>query len=146
MTRNNKKTIYIFGNPLLDFDNLPLKLAPKLQKIFPEIDFVITDPSENLEPINGELIIIDTVEGTEKVVTIDDLEKIQTTRIYSLHDFDLAFNLKLLQKIGKLKKVKIFGVPMDGDEEEILKQLTKMVRSHTQFTRKKCEAQLMQGS
>jgi Ni,Fe-hydrogenase maturation factor len=146
MTRNNKKTIYIFGNPLLDFDNLPLRLAPKLTILFPEIDFAITDPNENLKPIDGELTIIDTVADIEKVVLIDDIEKLETSKIYSLHDFDLAFNLKLLQKIGKLKSVKIFGVPMDGDEEEILKQLTKMVRSHTQFTRKKCEAQLMQGS
>jgi len=122
-----KKTIHIFGNPLLDFDNLPLKLAPKLEKLFPEIDFVIADPSENLEPNNGELIIIDTVEGIKKVVVIDDLEKIQTGKIYSLHDFDLAFNLKLLQKIGKLKKVKIFGVPMEGDEKEILEQLEKSI-------------------
>jgi Ni,Fe-hydrogenase maturation factor len=131
------KTIHIFGNPLLDFDNLPLRLAPKLQKIFPEIDFVIADPSENIEPINGEMIIIDTVEGIKsaqggpasggKVVIINDLKKIQTARIYSLHDFDLAFNLKLLQKIGKLKRVKIFGVPMNGDEEEILEQLEYLI-------------------
>lgn len=123
-----KNIIYIFGNPLLDFDNLPLKLAPKLRKIFQEIDFVITDPSENIESINGELIIIDTVEGINKVVLIDDLEKLETNKIYSLHDFDLAFNLKILQKIGKLKKVKIFGVPMKGDEEEILSQLKKLIK------------------
>lgn len=124
-----KKTIHIFGNLLLDFDNLPLKIAPKLEKFFPEIDFVITDPSENLEPIDGELIIIDTVEGIKKVVLIDDLEKIQTQEIYSLHDFDLAFNLKLLQKIGKLKKIKIFGVPMNGDEKEVLLQLINLLKS-----------------
>jgi Ni,Fe-hydrogenase maturation factor len=122
-----KKTIHILGNPLLDFDNLPIQLAPKLQKLFPEIDFVITDPSENLDPIDGELIIIDTVEGIEKVVLIDDIGKLETSKIYSLHDFDLAFNLKLLQKIGKLKRVKIFGLPMKGDEEEILKQLKKYI-------------------
>jgi len=121
------KTIHIFGNSLLDFDNLPLKLAPKLQKLFPEIDFVITDPSENLKPINKELIIIDTIEGIEKVTVIDDIEKLETSKIYSLHDFDLAFNLKLLQKIGKLKSVKIFGVPMKGDEKEILEQLEKPI-------------------
>jgi Ni,Fe-hydrogenase maturation factor len=124
-----KKIIHIFGNPLLDFDNLPLKLAPKLEKLFPEIDFVITDPSENLEPIDGELIIIDTIEGIEKVTVIDDIEKLETGKIFSLHDFDLAFNLKLLQKIGKLKRVKIFGVPMDGDEKEILEQLGKIINS-----------------
>ena len=124
-----KNIIYIFGNPLLDFDNLPLKLAPKLEKLFPEIDFVITDPSENLKPIDGELIIIDTVEGIKKVILIDDIGKLETSKIYSLHDFDLAFNLKLLQKIGKLKRVKIFGVPMDGDEKEILSQLINLLKS-----------------
>jgi len=122
-----KTTIYIFGNPLLDFDNLPLKLAPKLQKLFPEIDFVITDPSENISPIDGELIIIDTVENIKNVILIDDIEKLETNKIYSLHDFDLAFNLKLLQKIGKLKRVKIFGVPMEGDEEDVLEQLEKSI-------------------
>jgi Ni,Fe-hydrogenase maturation factor len=111
-----------------NFDNLPLKLAPKLEKIFPEIDFVITDPSENIKPIDSELIIIDTVEGIGKVVLLDDLEKIKTSKIYSLHDFDLAFNLKLLQKIGKLKSVKIFGVPMNGDKEEILGQLETLIK------------------
>jgi Ni,Fe-hydrogenase maturation factor len=124
-----KTIIHIFGNPLLDFDNLPLKLASKLEKLFPEIDFVITDPSENIEPIDGELIIIDTIEGIEKVVLIDDIEKLETGKIYSLHDFDLAFNLKLLQKIGKLKKVIIFGVPMKGDEKEILEQLRKLIKA-----------------
>ena len=124
----NKITIHIFGNPLLDFDNLPLKLAPKIQKLFPEIDFIIVDPNENLKPINRELVIIDTVEGIKNVTLIDDISKIQTGKIYSLHDFDLAFNLKILQKIGKLKKVRIFGVPMDGDEKEILKQLKNLIK------------------
>lgn len=123
-----KKIIHILGNPLLDFDNLPLKLAPKLEKAFPEIDFVITDPFENLDPIDGELIIIDTVESIKKVAMMDDLEKIQTGSIFSLHDFDLAFNLKLLQKIGKLKKVKIFGVPMEGNKKEIMEQLAREIK------------------
>jgi Ni,Fe-hydrogenase maturation factor len=122
-----RKTIYIFGNPLLDFDNLPLKLAPKLRKIFPEIDFVIADPNENLNPIDKELAIIDTIEGIEKVVLVEDIEKIQDQKLYSLHDFDLAFNLKLLQKIGKLEKIKIIGVPMKGNEVEILKQLKELL-------------------
>ncbi|HLM84221.1 MAG TPA: hypothetical protein VK254_03365 [Candidatus Bathyarchaeia archaeon] len=124
-----KKTIRIFGNPLLDFDNLPIKLTPKLKKIFPDIDFVIADPNENLKPKNKELIIIDTIEEIKKVVLIDDIERLQTQKLYSLHDFDLAFNLKLLQKIGKLMSVKIFGLPMDGNEEKILEELAKIIKS-----------------
>jgi Ni,Fe-hydrogenase maturation factor len=124
-----RKTIYIFGNPLLDFDNLPLKLAPKLAEIFPEIDFVIADPNENLRPTNKKLTIIDTVEGIKNIVVIDDIDKLETNKLYSLHDFDLAFNLKLLQKIGQLEKVQIIGVPMKGGEGEILEQLEKYIKN-----------------
>jgi len=125
---SKRKIIHIFGNPLLDFDSLPLKLAPKLKKIFPEIDFVISDPNENFKPINQELFIIDSVEGIKKVTLIENLDQLKTEKKYSLHDLDLAFNLKLLQKIGKLKKVKILGVPMKEDEKEILEQLERWIK------------------
>lgn len=54
----SKITIYIFGNPLLDFDNLPIKLLPELKKEFPEIKFTVMDPNENIKPINKELVVI----------------------------------------------------------------------------------------
>lgn len=130
MISAKKKTIHIFGNPLLDLDNLPLKLLPKLQKLFPEVNLIVADPAENLKPTDGELIIIDTIEGIKKVTLIDDLARIQTGKIYSLHDFDLGFNLKLLQKIGKLNKVKIFGVPMVIKEKEALEQLEDLIREY----------------
>lgn len=118
-----KKTIYIFGNPLLPFDNLPIKLAPKFQKRFPEINFIVQDPNENIKPRNREMIIIDTVTGVKKVTVLNNLDKIQLDKIYSAHDLDLGLNLKLLQKIGKLKKITIFGVPQNIEEGKALKQL-----------------------
>jgi len=122
-------TIYLCGNPLLPFDSLPLKLKPKLEKAFPQIDFIELDPNENLKPENKELIIIDTVEGIDEVMVIDDIDKIKTEKIYSLHDFDLGYNLKLLQKLGELESVKIIGVPMEGDEEKILIQIINLLIS-----------------
>jgi hypothetical protein len=124
------KTIYIFGNPLLEEDNLPIKLAPKLRKLFPEINFVVKDPNENLWPENGQLYIIDTVVGIKKVQVIKDLDKIQLDKIYSLHDFDLGFNLKLLYKIGKLNTVVIFGVPSKITESNALEQIAKKIKKN----------------
>ncbi len=118
-----KIKIYIFGNPLLPFDSLPIKLAPRLADALPDFEFIVADPNENLKPVNKELVIIDTVEGIDEVVVIDDINKIKTETIYSLHDFDLAYNLKLLKKLGELERVKIFGIPMEGDEEIIFEQL-----------------------
>lgn len=119
----SKKTIYIFGNPLLSFDNLPIKLKPKLEKLFPDINFIIQDPNENLKPLGKELVIIDTVMGAKKVLVINDINKIQTEKIYTMHDFDLGFNLKLLKKIGQLEQITIFGVPAKYDEEKTLTEL-----------------------
>lgn len=124
-----REKIYIFGNPLLPFDSLPLRLAPRLQAAVPEYEFIIADPNENLKPVNKELIIIDTIEDLDEVVVIDDVDKIKTEKIYSLHDFDLAYNLKLLQKLGELERVKIIGVPMEGDEEKIFEQIQKIVKA-----------------
>ena len=127
-----KITIHIFGNPLLDFDNLPLKLFSELKKNLPAFEFKITDPNENLKPINKQMNIIDTVVGIDKVTVIDDIEKIQTEKIYSAHDFDLAFNLKLLKKIGLLNRALIFGVPPDMKIDEALKQLLKLIKQNLQ--------------
>ena len=124
-----KKKIYIFGNPLLSFDNLPIKLMPELKKTFSEIDFIIQDPNENLKPENNELIIIDTIIGPKKVTLINELKKIEPSPTCSMHDLDLGFNLNLLKKIGKLKKITIFGVPIKIKKNEALKQLIGLISS-----------------
>ncbi len=126
--------IHIFGNPLLPFDSLPIKFVPRLQKIFPKIEFKIFDPSENLKPENKKLFIIDTVEGIEKVTLIKDILQIKTDRIHSLHDFDLGFNLKLLHKIGELEEVVIVGVPMEvRDEERVFEEVVEGINKIFNF-------------
>lgn len=122
--------IYIFGNPLLDFDNLPLRLAPQLQKHFSDIDFVIMDPNENLHPKNKELMIIDTAVEINEIKVLDDIDKIELSPLYSMHDFDLGFNLKLLKKLGKLDKVTIFCVPPDMNEKQALEELVEMIEKY----------------
>ncbi len=123
------ETIYIFGNPLLSFDSLPIQLIPDLRKEFPGFNFVYKDPNENLHPENGELIIIDTVVGPDEVIVLNDTDKIESSPSVSMHDLDLGFNLKLLQKIGELKKITIFGVPAGMDKSEALRQLINRIQA-----------------
>jgi len=119
----------VFGNPIVKKDSLPLKMLPKLQARFPEIEFKSFDPNENLESEGRALNIIDTVEGIEKVTMITDIDKIRVQRVYSMHDFDLGYSLKLLKKLGYLDSVKIFGVPMKIKEKEALDQLSRLIVS-----------------
>jgi Ni,Fe-hydrogenase maturation factor len=129
------KKIYYCGNQLLESDNLPFRLIPKLKKYFPAIDFVHHDPSENLPmelPENKlgffDIIIIDTVINTEKVVKISDEKQLSTQAVYSPHDWDLALNLKLLLKLNKLKTFLIIGLPPQGDEEKILGDVAMIIK------------------
>jgi Ni,Fe-hydrogenase maturation factor len=130
--------VLVFGNPFLENDSLPLKILPKLAEKFPGIEFKEIDPTEDLENQGRNLTILDTVEGIEKVMEINSIEQLHTNKVYTMHDFDLAYNLKLLKKIGKIDSVRIIGVPMLISEEDAMDQI--------QSTFKKWAAQDMQGS
>lgn len=122
------KTIYIFGNPLVKEDSLPLKLIDKLRKKFPSIEFKEFDSVEDLE-LEKELNIIDTVKGIKKVELIEDIDKIITDKIYSMHDFDLGYNLKLMKKMKMIDKVRIFGIPADFNEEKAFLEICNVIKS-----------------
>jgi len=104
------KIVYVFGNPDVAQDSLPLKILPELQKQLPEFRFEAKDPNEEWEAPE-ELIVIDTVVGIKEITVFDDLARFASAPRLSLHDFDAFANLLILQKLGKLKKIKIIGVP-----------------------------------
>ena len=121
--------ILVFGNPLVEEDALPLKLLSRLQKAFPEIEFVEFDPAENLESEGPELLIIDTVHGIAGVSVFDNVDSFQKTKPFSLHDFDLGMTLRLMKKMGTLSKIKIFGVPACYNEKKAFEELKKLLKA-----------------
>jgi Ni,Fe-hydrogenase maturation factor len=118
-----KIIVYVFGNPLVKKDSLPIELMGDLKKSFPNINFKEIDPTENLHKLGKKLYIIDTVVGIKNVTVIKDIDSIELNKIYSLHDFDLGFNLKLMKKAGIIDDVIIFGIPANMRKQEALKQL-----------------------
>ena len=133
-----KMKILIFGNQLVEKDNLPVKLLPKLKSQFPNIEFIHIDPTENLKKhiTNKQLTIIDTIQGINKpqLITITDFAKLQTSK-FSPHDFDLAYNLKILKKIGLIEKVQVVGVPMEMPEEEVFGEVCKILSTSSQSSK-----------
>jgi Ni,Fe-hydrogenase maturation factor len=117
--------IYVSGNKLVKKDSLPLKIMPKLRKHFPEIEFKELDPTENLPSEN--LIVIDTVLGIDKVKIFSDIDSFKSASNYSVHDYDFLFELKLNKKLGKLKNIKILGIPANLTEKETFDQLKKEI-------------------
>jgi len=124
-----KLKILVFGNKLLRNDRLPITMIDELQKEFPDIEFQEFDTVEDLHKEGKSLYILDTVEGIEHVITITEIDQLITDKIYSVHDFDLAHNLKLLKKAEMIEKVMIFGIPMAMKKGRALKELKKIIRS-----------------
>lgn len=118
--------VYLFGNPDLKIDSLPIRILPQLKKNLPYIDFQVKDPNEEWD-IPEEMVIIDTVLRIEKVQIFTDLTKFSATQHISIHDFDLITQLLYLQKLGKIKKIKIIGVPPSIKESEAIKKITAML-------------------
>lgn len=104
--------ISVFGNPELAGDNAAIKLIPWLKKKYPEAEIKIEDPAEGLKPAE-DWLIVDACQGIDKITKFTDVDKFTTVRRVSVHDYDLAMELKLLRKLGKIKKLKIICVPID---------------------------------
>jgi len=131
-------------------DNIALRILPKLQKRFPLIQFIHKDPLENWVLDNEEpsgrrlndrqicdqesekekIVIIDAVKGISKVTVFDGLENFTAAhKRMTMHDFDLYDELALLQKLKKLPKVAIIGIPWGESEKDIWNDLLKTIQS-----------------
>ena len=109
--------IFVFGNPDVHEDALPLKILPRLRERFADIQFKTVDPNEEWETPE-EMVVIDTVMGIENVTLLHGLEKFIPAPRVTMHDFDALAQLRYLQKLGKIKKVTVIGVPSAISENE----------------------------
>jgi len=121
------RTIYYSGNALVEKDSLPMRLAESLQREFPDISFTEFDPTENIP--SKELCLIDSAEGIREVTLITDTSQLAAVHSVSLHDFDLAFNLKLMAKLGMVTKLRIYALPIGMSEQDALAGLKKIISS-----------------
>ncbi|MDP2933622.1 MAG: hypothetical protein Q8N81_05855 [bacterium] len=119
--------IFVFGNPDLSADSLPLRILPQLVKQWPQIEFVVADPNEEWE-VPENLILIDTVQGLSAITEFTNLDDFVRPPKITMHDFDAYTNLRYLQKLGKLKKIKIIGLPPAIDAKTALAYLTEKLK------------------
>jgi hypothetical protein len=114
--------IYCLGNEYVAQDSMAKKIADTLH--IDGVEFIKTD---SLEGISGDIIILDVVKGITDVRIIEDIDKIKEFYPVSAHDFDIGTELKLRKIVGEIGKVKIIGVPMQGDIEEIKNKVKKFI-------------------
>ncbi len=120
------KKIFVFGNPYLKEDSLAVKVAKQLSS--KELEVILCSNPDDL--LNHELdnsIILDVAKGIEKVELFDDIDSLEFSVIFSAHDFDLGFFLKLMKETGKLEKINIIGVPQGYDENRAANEMHKLI-------------------
>src|SRR3972149_7848214 len=119
--------ILVFGNPRVKTDSVPLKILPKLKKQFPEIKFKAMDPTEIIKQNEEQLWILDTVQGVNDVTIIDNPSVFTSHTALSVHNYDLALDLKLLLKLGKVKKIKVIAIPQNMSKEVAQDRVSKII-------------------
>lgn len=108
------KRIFVFGNSLVKEDCLAHEVVKKLEGRVKGIEFEAVESLDDLDT-KKDLCIIDVCLGLKKVETIEDIDRLEAKQPVSVHDFDLALELKIRKKVGQLKKVKIIAIPADHD-------------------------------
>jgi len=126
--RVRRLTVYCFGNPLLKEDSLPFLLIPQLREEFPGIDFVEANSPDDIEE-REEILVLDTAKGITKATVLNDIDTLCSNRTCSLHDFDLGMTLKLMQKMGKLRKIKIFCIPIGYNKAKAFAELKGLIEA-----------------
>ena len=121
-------TVLVFGNEEMAVDSLPLRILPELRARLPERRFETKDPNEEWD-IPEELTVIDSVVGLDQPRVFTDLKAFVDAPRVSMHDFDAFANLRLLQKIGRLKRIRIIGLPPDMNEKDATTSVIAMLNN-----------------
>jgi Ni,Fe-hydrogenase maturation factor len=111
--------ILCFGNPYIEKDSLAIKIGKELKNH----EIIICESTNDLLYQESFDYILDVAEGIKKTTIIEDVNKLKENKLFSLHDFDLSFFLKLMQKIGRIDKIKIIAVPMNYEKEKAIEEV-----------------------
>jgi Ni,Fe-hydrogenase maturation factor len=109
--------VYVFGNEDVPEDRRAIEVAEKLADTLEDVSFVPVKPNEDV-PFADErrVVVLDMVQGIRDVTLIEgeDIDRLVLSPRGSVHDFDLAFQLRYLKKIDRLGEVTIVGIPQEG--------------------------------
>jgi len=117
--------VLCFGSELVGDDDTALRVCDLLKGDFPNVEFIVChDPSEILENAEGT-IILDVVRGIDRIHFIDD-DLLKERKLYTLHDFDLGFFIKLVKEIGG-PNPRILGLPYGKSVQSLLGEVKRIL-------------------
>ena len=111
------------GNEFIEDDSLAKKVGDLLKKDFQIIP--IKDSFQLMTTLNEteNPVILDVVQDLQKPKIIPT-EKLRNDSILSAHDFDAGYAIKIVDK-----PVKIIGIPMQGNPDDIKQKVLNLLNS-----------------
>ena len=109
--------VYVFGNEYVEEDKRAIEVARDLEDTVEGISFVLVDPNEDVPFVDEpQVVVLDTVQGIRDVALLEGvgIDGLLLSPRGSVHDFDLAFQLRYLKKLSKLGKLTVIGIPQKG--------------------------------
>jgi|SRR5215216_5438964 len=126
--------VYVFGNVYVAEDRRAIEVARELEGTLDGISFVFVDPNADIPFVDEQhVVILDTVQGTRDVALVEggEIDGLILSPRGSIHDFDLAFQLRYLKKLGKLGEVTIIGIPQEGEVDHLrIKSIFRKLVAH----------------
>jgi Ni,Fe-hydrogenase maturation factor len=110
--------VYVFGNEYVAEDKRALEVAGELKDTIEGISLVFVNPNEDVPFVNERhVVILDTVQGIQDVTLVegDSIDGVLLSPRGSVHDLDLAFQLRYLKKLNRLGEVTVIGIPQEGE-------------------------------
>jgi Ni,Fe-hydrogenase maturation factor len=110
--------VYLFGNEYVAEDKRAIEVARELEGAVDSISFVLVGPNEDVPFVDERrIVILDTVQGIREVTLVegDEVDGFILAPRGSVHDFDLAFQLRYLKKLNRLGEVSLIGIPQEGE-------------------------------
>jgi Ni,Fe-hydrogenase maturation factor len=114
--------VYVFGNEYVAEDKRAIEVARELEGAIAGISFVFVSPNENALFVNERhVVILDTVEGLQDIALVegDRIDGLIQSPRGSVHEFDLAFQLRYLKKLNMLGEVTIISIPQEGGVDHL---------------------------
>ncbi len=108
-------TVLVFGS---HNDPHAWELGKELRTRFPDFRFLDTNNPQDVLEAKGDVCIVDVVAGIDKpqLITVDQLKE---RKLYTAHDFDLGYFLKLLKGSGMISDFRIIGIPKEWDGKTV---------------------------
>jgi len=128
-----KTKIYCFGNPYFEGDQVAPELGKKLKE-YKKFEFVISESPNEILNAGEDVWILDVVKGLKTVKLIENPQDLELAKSVTCHDLDLGFYLKLLTETGKIKSIKIIGLPFgENDLEKLTKSILEILKKYSKI-------------